>query len=558
MKRLLARKEDIFSKFFALKNRTEIADLLEVKPEFLIGCIYMTKENDKYLTFEISKRNGKTRKIDAPNTQLKSLQQRFNDVLDVVFKAQSCAHGFVTGKSIVSNSQLHVSKKIVLNIDLEDFFPSIHFGRVRGLFLSRPYSFNNEVATTLAQIACYQGVLPQGAPTSPTISNMILKRLDRELMIFLTSKKCHYTRYADDITISTNLKRMPVEIISSYDPGAIKLSSEFTEIIGNNGFRINDSKINLSFRTKRQEVTGIVTNEKINVKREFYIELRSILYNCMKNGIYDEACKYIAKYPYKIKTNIKNKVDDNDFITTWFIQVLMGKLNFLKMIKTPSNPAFTKLAKEFNILVDKNIFDVDKIVNAYAWIENNLFVVEQCNSLEDCFQGTGLYIGNGYLLTCQHTFKGENNECEVYSANEIFTKHRATIEWSSSESDLAILKVDNLNTIGSHPRIVKSNIVSDQRIRIAGFPNFSPGSTIQRQEGKIIGSNKKFGKTIYNIDAKIITGMSGGPVFNVDFDVIGVIIQGNSNQADADESKESNGIVSLGSLPSKYFIESIN
>lgn len=553
MKRLSSSKESITTKFYSLVDRAGIADLLEVKLEFLLGCLYYSKENEKYTSFEISKRNGKSRLIEAPSFGLKSLQQRFNDVLGVVYTPHLCAHGFVTGRSILSNAELHVSKKNVLNVDLMDFFPSINFGRVRGLFLSKPYSFNNEVASTLAQIVTYRGHLPQGAPTSPTISNMISKKLDRELLNYLTSKRCHYTRYADDITISTNQKRMPKEVISSDRGQNIILAETFVDIIQKNGFTVNNKKTKLSYRNTRQEVAGIVTNEKINVKREYYTELRSILYNCQKNGIYNEACKYIEKYNYRIMKKIKNNITDEVLVTSWFEQVVRGKLNYLRMIKTQSNPSFTRLASEYNKLVGKCVFDVDRIIQTRSWIEDRLFVIEQMKDVDSLYQGTGLYIGEGYILTCQHAIKN-SDDCEVYTSKEIKTSNNnAKMEWKNEAYDISILKTE-LRIDSNHPKLKKANIKIGEKITIAGFPNYSPGSSMQWQEGKVIGSCVRGGIKFYNIDAKIIEGMSGGPVLDDNYDVIGVIIYGNKNQSDADRDlKEQHGFVLLSDLPEKYF-----
>src|SRR5699024_7070708 len=109
--------------------------------------------------------------------------------------------GFIPGKSIITNARIHRNKRLVVNIDLKDFFPSFHFGRVRGFFEKNKYFLlSREVSTIIAQLTCYKGSLPQGAPTSPIITNLICQILDYKLLKIAKKYKTDYSRYADDLT----------------------------------------------------------------------------------------------------------------------------------------------------------------------------------------------------------------------------------------------------------------------------------------------------------------------------------------------------------------------
>lgn len=195
--------------FFKLRTRENVAALLDVRNTQLNYHLRISSPKSRYTTFSLPKKSGGIRTICAPITALKIIQQKLHQVLQMVYDPKPAAQGFLMGRSIITNAQRHVGKRFVLNIDLLDFFPSINFGRVRGLFLSKPYSLPENVATILTQICCHENFLPQGAPTSPIVSNMICRKLDSQLQRIAKEYRCTYTRYADDITFSTSLKTFP-------------------------------------------------------------------------------------------------------------------------------------------------------------------------------------------------------------------------------------------------------------------------------------------------------------------------------------------------------------
>lgn len=176
------------------------------------------------------------------------------------FKTINISHGFVKERNIITNAKIHKNKKIVLNLDLKDFFDSFHFGRIKGFFeKNKDFKFSPELATLIAQLACYNGKLPQGAPSSPLITNLICNIFDIRVLNLARKYKLNYSRYADDLTFSTNYK------------GFIKNLEEFKEDIlleiEKNGFEANMKKYRLTFQNSRQEVTGLTVNKKINVSK---------------------------------------------------------------------------------------------------------------------------------------------------------------------------------------------------------------------------------------------------------------------------------------------------
>ncbi len=184
-------------------------------------CFTRFRVQAKYKSFEVPKRTGGNRQIKAPQPMLALLQRRLAnllyDCLDELKKAtparRSLAHGFERKRNIITNASLHKRRRYVLNLDLEDFFPSINFGRVRGFFLKdKHFAVQPTVATIIAQIACHENELPQGSPCSPVISNLVGHLLDARLARLAKTHKCTYSRYVDDITFSTSRKDFPSEL----------------------------------------------------------------------------------------------------------------------------------------------------------------------------------------------------------------------------------------------------------------------------------------------------------------------------------------------------------
>ncbi len=251
----------------------DVAALLKFQAKALAFILYKKPVQAKYHSFEILKRGGGSRKINAPSADLMLLQRRLSDLLqDCVEEINQAkkrkdqlAHGFKRGRSIITNATKHRKRKYVLNIDLQDFFGTINFGRVRGFFLKeRSFTLNPAVATVLAQIACHQNSLPQGSPCSPVISNLIGHVLDIHLGKLAFDTGCTYSRYADDITFSTNKQIFPSSIAKLVpdEKHNWEVGPKLQEIVNRAGFTINPRKTRMQYRTSRQDVTGLVVNSR--------------------------------------------------------------------------------------------------------------------------------------------------------------------------------------------------------------------------------------------------------------------------------------------------------
>lgn len=247
-----------------------------------------------YHRFAIPKKTGGQRLISAPKKKLKKAQQWvFDAIVGRVATKEGLgefAHGFVKGRDVVSNAVVHVGKKVVVNLDLKDFFPSITFRRVKGIFKGLGYS--EHVATILGllctepprvpvvvdgqrrYLALGARVLPQGASTSPGLTNLLCRRLDKRLAGLARRHGFSYTRYADDLTFSGN-----------DDTGLKVLLSQVRRVIVDEGLTENADKTRVMRRGRRQEVTGVVVNTRPAVARDEVRQLRAILHRARFEGI---------------------------------------------------------------------------------------------------------------------------------------------------------------------------------------------------------------------------------------------------------------------------------
>ncbi|MEO0350411.1 MAG: reverse transcriptase domain-containing protein [Cyanobacteria bacterium P01_A01_bin.15] len=323
--------------FYQLKTREDFATLLQVSDKHLRYHLYTQPRSKLYLKFEIPKKSGGKRIILSPRASLKSLQRKLNHLFSKVYSPKPSTHGFTNEKNIVTNASQHLRQKYILNIDIRNFFPSINFGRVRGLLMSSPYNCNQEVATVLAQICCHENQLPQGAPTSPILSNMICAKLDSDLQRLAKRNQCIYTRYADDITFSTSRIRFPSRLIwFSHENEELILGRELRNTIEDNGFVINESKVRLQPIYKRQEVTGIIVNEKLNVNRKYIRQVRAVLHAWEKYGIENAEKDFFKKYDkHKYYPPRENT----------FKEIIKGRIEFIGLVRGKNDNIYLRFLK---------------------------------------------------------------------------------------------------------------------------------------------------------------------------------------------------------------------
>ena len=304
----------------------------------------------RYKTFYIPKKNGKLREISAPNRNLKEILYYLNMMLGEVYQASPSAMGFVKGRSIVDNAKLHIGQNYVLNLDLSDFFTSISQSRVCKRLQLAPFNFNEDVAKIISGLCCKKVVkdqkkgyvLPQGAPTSPLLTNAVCDFLDKKLRRLSFSHGVKYSRYADDMTFSS------MHNVYQEDSDFMKSLFSFIE---EERFTVNPEKTRLQKRGERQEVTGLTVNDKVNTAHKYTRELRNILYMWEKYGYKDAYASFYRHYK-ATKGHVKKgePVLEN---------VIVGKLDFLKMVKGENDAVYTKLCSRFEAL-NPSLYDSKK------------------------------------------------------------------------------------------------------------------------------------------------------------------------------------------------------
>ena len=283
------------AKLKACENLSDLARLIGYKPRSLGYLIHQIDDGAKYTEFEIPKKSGGTRKISAPIVKLKAVQVRLADLLydcvDEINRENGVkshvSHGFRRGSSIFTNADQHTGKKYVFNIDLDEFFPSINFGRVKGFFeKNNHFKLKSPVAIAIAQLCCNKGILPQGSPTSPVISNLIGHILDMRLVKLAEHFGCTYTRYADDITFSTNKRKFPRALAKPklFDSDDWSVGKELRRTVERSGFSINVKKTRMQYHYSRQVVTGLTVNKKPNVDKIYYKKVRAMCDRLFQTG----------------------------------------------------------------------------------------------------------------------------------------------------------------------------------------------------------------------------------------------------------------------------------
>ena len=224
-----------------------------------------------YYIFPINKGNNKKRWISAPKKELKHVQNILLHSFLYKAPAHSCAHGFVPQRSIVTNARPHIRQKWVANFDIHSFFPSTKIKSVCRT-LQKNFDFSEELNSLLANLLTLKGELPQGAPTSPHLANLIMWDVDTRLQDYSKEHQLTYTRYADDLTFSgCNIPRT--------------IQNDISEILSPFGYKLAYKKSKILGQHKRQMVTGLVVNEKLHLPRPIRKKLRAIIHDIKKNGM---------------------------------------------------------------------------------------------------------------------------------------------------------------------------------------------------------------------------------------------------------------------------------
>ncbi len=295
----LSQKETNFEKLKEnnlpiIETDKDLAALLQIEYKTLRYLTYHRDvvTFDNYYRFDIPKKSGGTRHIAAPKTQLKTAQRNILEKILEKIEVSNAAHGFIKSKSVITGAKIHkTSPDLLINIDLENFFPTITFERVRGLYQCLGYS--GYISSLLAMICTYcermpieikgetkyvktsERILPQGSPASPMITNIICQRMDKRINGLCKKLGFTYTRYADDMSFSY------IGDINNISIGSFLNSIK--KIIEDEGFNIKEEKTHILRKNNRQYITGIViNNQEIGVPRKWVDILRASIYNAEK------------------------------------------------------------------------------------------------------------------------------------------------------------------------------------------------------------------------------------------------------------------------------------
>jgi len=281
-----------------------------------------------YKRYVVPKKSGGQRLIAAPMERLKKVQTAILKTILYKISLHPAAHGFIPERSIVSNADPHTKAAVVVNMDLQDFFPTFTYKRVKGLFVK--LGFSEQIAITLALICTEpqedrvevdgqifyvetgERRLPQGAPSSPAISNIICKRLDYRIAGAAKKLGFKYTRYADDMTFSST---------DQSNANLQKLLWQAKEIIKDEQLVLHPDKLRIMHQGKRQEVTGIVVNDKPNVDRKTVRQFRALLHQIETTGIEGKAWNGVAE---------KGKL----------LNTIQGFANYYKMVNPEKGVAY--------------------------------------------------------------------------------------------------------------------------------------------------------------------------------------------------------------------------
>ncbi len=501
------------------------------------GLVYPTPY---YKSFKIPKKNGGERLIETPGQKLKIIQRKIAlEVAEIFGKRSPAAHSFIRARSVVTNALPHVGRASVIRVDLADFFHQIHFGRVKGVFLAAPFSFPPDVATVLAHICSYQGRLPQGAPTSPAITNFMCVALDRELRLLAKRYKGRYTRYADDLTFSftaIRLEKLPPELFivgtdvdgrPTTEPGPL-----ITSLIRKHGFAINPAKTRGTNREKRQMVTGIVVNNGLALPARYCEEIRRALFIWSRFGLAEAEKRAIP---------VLHRRRYASGVTPSLFQLMRGKLTWLAHVIGRSGLQFQRLASQYNSLVsfegrpelavqiDPRVQNIEDAIKA-TWYVN----AETHGTSYEVMTGTALRFKGNVWITCAHCisdFSKKKLHAEIYlssgdwSVTKLYVRV-VDVDWSR---DLAVLRPIPMTPLPRNLAYFEPSVTlpaPESKLGILGFPSskeYQPPIFMRARTVRVRGYH---GVSRIEIDKPILSGNSGGPVFDENYRLLGIVVEG--------------------------------
>lgn len=315
---LLYRRKIVACNCVVIYDQQHFAELVGYDYGYILALSSNLEKN--YKEYSIPKKRGGVRILEEPYPDLKDIQSWIlRNVLVPASKkmVSPVAKAFIPKKNIRDNARFHKNHNIILALDVEDFFSNIQYGSVYEIY--RTIGYSKAVATLLAKLCTYNGYLPQGAPTSPMLSNLVMKKVDDQLWTYCKNRKIIYTRYADDLTFSGDIVHIG------------HLIAYVKQVLLLRYLHLNTQKTKVMGRGTQQSVTGIVVNEKLQVSKAYRDKIRQEIYYCIKYGFDSHMQRYSSKPDW-----IKSK--------SQYIQHLYGKVKFVLQIN-PQDRTFIKYAE---------------------------------------------------------------------------------------------------------------------------------------------------------------------------------------------------------------------
>lgn len=464
----------------------------------------------------------------APRKDLKIIQQRLARYLADCYTAPPCVHGFVPGKSVVTNAYCHVSKQAIVELDIENFFPSITPQRVFGLLVKLPQEIPPEVAYAMSRLVCTVDGLPQGAPSSPVVANMICRGMDKALMREASKIGAFYTRYADDITLSFGNKNTFHKVF--FPNGTFQLPESITTPITTHGpyssFKINDSKTRYRLKCSRQCVTGLTTNEKTNLPRAYYRTLRACLYRWQTEGKIKAAQIYY------------HQQEISEYQINSFENVIRGHLAYYAMVlakEAESSTSLQKLGSAFNSVCDGKPYMIHNPADS---------LVRICTESTVCgewFEATGFVLEEFGIVTSKHTFANAKKNAEGHydaivncprTGNTCRIIFDISPKRKNPQYDFIVLPLslatDKCVWIKKRAPLRASDSPPLAGKSIRAFRTIPLGDSktdVEPIDGLIKRANGRPNQhgSLASVGCAFYHGMSGGPVINANNRVVGIV-----------------------------------
>ena len=491
-----------------LACETSLLSYLKVSPAEL-KTIWWYRDN-MYSQFEIAKKNGKTRTITAPDRRLKIIQQKLAAILDQLYRVRNPVHGFVPLRSVKTNAEAHGDRRFIVNIDLKDFFPTITEKRIAGLLKS--LEVDTGVAEIVARLCCYMHRLPQGAPTSPVLSNMICYRLDTDLLLVAKSSRAIYTRYADDITFSSYhppslLFDGNVPAVGRFSPDL--LSAKIRTAIRENGFLVHPEKAHYADRNSRRIVTGVKINAGLNVDRRYVRQIRAMLQSVEKSGLDEASEGYSSK-------GGKGTIASH----------LRGKISYIAHIKGQNDPVVRSLAQRYNKSFAANPIQLTPTINEQR--DRAVWIIED---IDADIQGTCFFLKGTGLVTAAHCVKNLT-AIDVFHPSKHTTRFKVEVLRRDEHRDLAVLDNSSIPTTEFYELDpANSPPVATDAVIALGYPSWGGcGERMNIRSGTVSLLTPRSGVQLIEVTQPLVEGMSGGPILNSIGQVVGIIYKGGLNE----------------------------